>query len=623
MPLPRISGVLNNCPLHVLTPELYKQIELIANRKYQPTDGYELLKTTFAEFYGIEPSCFSWKDFKNCLEFQNPFDLQLVLGPVLRRFMAKNMYENLARNPAENEVYNTKNSYESSADDTEVETISSMSAEQFITYMTELHTQTSDEAAMNRLYNFGRYLSLSPIEMAEFVAEPLDIRVAWVQDGVTQTREAPLSSANPPIVTMYHQGGVEGAQAGGHFELCEGGSNAIDYQFEPDARLQNLAELFNLDVPELSEIGLDLLRDYITIINSPNVDRDQQLADFNLGVAQIIKFHWNSLFLPKERAKQYLGQLSDNTEHHLSRLPATYPHDDLSVLLNEVLTYQRTDESEPHKPNSNWNEYHYNTLLAILTPPLPQSQVTFSGNVGETQNDESNQRLWVLNKDEILALERQQIAETAALRIIINNRGLSTALYRFCNMSHITDNLSNDFLDLLCNDPNFESLANETLLRRCAEIERVNNAETEYLMEPSSPKRAENLTPNPNTPHFRHIYNPFGAFSETNPLLNAPGSQQSPFLQNAYFCMKVFQTFLALGATCALVIAILTCPPVAAVLGLSSIGGILVADIATKSAVLGLGMFATALSMFAFKPCFSTSTEQSRQYEPVSGGGNY
>ena len=132
MPLPRISGVLNNCPLHVLTPELYKQIELIANLAYQPTDGYELLKTTFAEFYHIEPSRFRWEDFKNCLEFQNPFDLQLVLGPVLRRFMAKNMYENLARNPAENEVYNTKNSYESSADDTEVETISSMNAEQFM-----------------------------------------------------------------------------------------------------------------------------------------------------------------------------------------------------------------------------------------------------------------------------------------------------------------------------------------------------------------------------------------------------------------------------------------------------------------------------------------------------------
>ncbi|NDH69062.1 MAG: hypothetical protein EBY22_14405, partial [Gammaproteobacteria bacterium] len=75
MPFPRISGVLNNCPLHVLTPELRAEITLLAEGGPQLFGdfilGYELFKTKFAEFYQSNPSSFSWENFAACIKDHN------------------------------------------------------------------------------------------------------------------------------------------------------------------------------------------------------------------------------------------------------------------------------------------------------------------------------------------------------------------------------------------------------------------------------------------------------------------------------------------------------------------------------------------------------------------------
>ena len=77
MPFSRISGVLNNCPLHVLTPELRAEIVLLANgcSTLSPDfiPNYEVFKTKFAEFYQINPSSFSWENFAACIKDHNDF----------------------------------------------------------------------------------------------------------------------------------------------------------------------------------------------------------------------------------------------------------------------------------------------------------------------------------------------------------------------------------------------------------------------------------------------------------------------------------------------------------------------------------------------------------------------
>ena len=165
MPFSRISGVLNNCPLHVLTPELRAEIVLLANgcSTLSPDfiPNYEVFKTKFAEFYQINPSSFSWENFAACIKDHNDFDLQMILGPVLRSVLAEKM-----RKDQENTVlYQAADERFCDAD-----------IDDFIDYKTQIQEN-------------GRYASLSPDEMFTFVAGPLGLAVKYHQEG--QDRQFP------------------------------------------------------------------------------------------------------------------------------------------------------------------------------------------------------------------------------------------------------------------------------------------------------------------------------------------------------------------------------------------------------------------------------------------------
>jgi hypothetical protein len=98
--LPKISGFLHNCGVHLAIPEILEAIDHFAREE----DGFEaknngpyiahkndylLLKKIFEKYYAI-PSL-TWKQLFSILTAElksNPLAQQIVLGPVLREFMS-------------------------------------------------------------------------------------------------------------------------------------------------------------------------------------------------------------------------------------------------------------------------------------------------------------------------------------------------------------------------------------------------------------------------------------------------------------------------------------------------------------------------------------------------------
>ncbi len=105
--LPELSATLHNCSVHAITPEIKELVLALGEFPNGDRSAYEavtkgnyiayaLLKTTFAEHYGINPKEFNWQDFSRTLQHYNAWDVQHVLGPVLRKFMAKIMKQHVA-----------------------------------------------------------------------------------------------------------------------------------------------------------------------------------------------------------------------------------------------------------------------------------------------------------------------------------------------------------------------------------------------------------------------------------------------------------------------------------------------------------------------------------------------
>lgn len=89
--LPKISGILNNCAVHCVVPEIMDQINEFANeakQEFQAPGAYETLKKLFGEYYALQD--LTWKKLRELLTSgvnNNSLAQQLILGPVLREFM--------------------------------------------------------------------------------------------------------------------------------------------------------------------------------------------------------------------------------------------------------------------------------------------------------------------------------------------------------------------------------------------------------------------------------------------------------------------------------------------------------------------------------------------------------
>ncbi len=640
MPFPRISGVLNNCPLHVLTSELRAEITLLAEGESQLSvvfiSGYDLFKTKFAEFYQSNPSSFSWENFAACIKDHNDFDLQMILGPVLRSVLA----ENMRKDHGNTLLYQAADEHYSDAD-----------IDDFINYKTQIQEN-------------GRYASLSPDEMFTFVASPLGLAVKYHQEE-GQDRQFPEDAqqealfVDRPCIAMFHQGGVEGAGAGGHFERTLGKEGRIDYEQASDVHLRIVAELFKQDSPALTKIGLYLLPLYMEIIvcklRNRGADVSEMLETFHLTVAQIEKFLYNRLYVPKRQAEKLLGHLTTEASILIEGIPEleTIEYDEsIKSLIGVHLDF---DPFVPPKLAA-LSEQHYEIALTLLTPPVPQNQAHSYRRSPELAPGE----VWKLQANEISAL--QSVANGYAEHIIFD-QGLSGRLYALCNRPEIARELLPDFLELLARDDCFDQKASETLKDRVlnrrnfdtpATVGRsvlLSDGSRSTMFSPGNmlksglwtqhtpysadvglhedyssgldeegesiyyfnivDKRGQptSMLPSNRKLRFKHpdaddrvheIKVNSGTVAPGNCGLPLRSTQPAPSDLNTCFWLRAIQGCLAIGGVCA-VIAVLSCPPVAAALGLATVFGVAVSDIAVTATFLAGTSVLLAASMFAVK----------------------
>ena len=281
MPYPQISPVLNNCPFYALTPEIKEEIlNFAADDAHDNGHNaqYNLLKEHFSAYYGIDP--LSWKDFGGILNNYNPFDLQIVLGPVLRSF-SKEMMEK----------------------DKDSDWIIALAAGMNI-YDVEEYIKASTEINVHN----GRYDSLNPDHMFRYLASPLGLSLTYEKTGdPKQTFDA----VNPvAAINVYHQGNIQGAQAGGHWERTAKATDAVDYQSAADTQLTPLLPVLG-DNAVLNSVGINLLKQHVQLMHryeKHNYDITSEVQDLMLTGAQVHQYMWNMNFVLQPLAVELLGK---------------------------------------------------------------------------------------------------------------------------------------------------------------------------------------------------------------------------------------------------------------------------------------------------------------------------
>ena len=299
MPFPKLSAVFNNCPLHALTPEIKEQVLRFAAIKGYDNghnDQYEQLKVAFATFYDIDPTVLDWQQFAGILNSYNAFDTQIILGPVLRLYMKDEVGGN-------DDIGIIAGAYD-------------MSVEQYLAHLTEVNPANA------------RYFSLSPDEVAAYVAKQLGFSIKYhPQVGANNTIEAtnPIST-----ISMFHSGGAEGAEAGGHWERTNNGEDSIDYKNAADTQLLDISSLLGNEL-DLNEVGLRLLKDHMRLtLNGQAILGTDVFAEANaevaLTAAQISKYIHNVRAVPKNMAIDLLGgNLTEGTLAFIQHYDAFVP----------------------------------------------------------------------------------------------------------------------------------------------------------------------------------------------------------------------------------------------------------------------------------------------------------
>jgi len=243
MPMPKISAVLNNCALHAITPEIREVVQSGTSPLQEFREGYEWLKQCFAEYYKFEN--LEWSHFAEILSSYNPFELQIILGPVLREFM------DVTINRSENGG-----------------TVSALAVSSGIkpeNYKTTLTTIQSDK--------HGRYQDLSPDEVQIFIGYYLGLAIAYKKNRSEDVRCWCRDKQQIKDIVLYHVGGAEGASAGGHWErTCE------DVE-EEESELIAITALLGNDYA-LTLDGLEYLKRYVKA-KKDNEDTSAIIAEAN------------------------------------------------------------------------------------------------------------------------------------------------------------------------------------------------------------------------------------------------------------------------------------------------------------------------------------------------------
>lgn len=260
MPEPRISAIMNNCLLHSITPELVLIIQQISQSN-QPTPGYDLLKQLFVEFYQIKDN-FSWQDFSNLLNHYNPFDRQILFGPVLREYMAE-ILETCEEGILDGR---TKKQFNS----------------EFLT-----------------LGDNGRYATLDPFATFHLVIKHLEIGMTVERHGIQRY----ISDETKHIIALKYVGADDFSY---HFERSI--EDIIDYSEQPDCKLAFITKHIEED-KDNTLFMLDLIKQHVRALLAGPTDfsevylhLQEQLQHFDEHNKIMLQMIGNGLKLESARA---------------------------------------------------------------------------------------------------------------------------------------------------------------------------------------------------------------------------------------------------------------------------------------------------------------------------------
>lgn len=257
MPHPKLTAILNNCALHAITPEICAEItEYGRNEAYdnQHNPHYLRLKDVFAEFYGFDVEKFTWKHLDGILGQYNPFEQQVILGPVLRNLLKYFMRENTFATETFAQAEPT-----------------AISVEDYI----QLYTEPRDEL-------LGRYKPIGPYEVAVFFGTNLGLSIFYHQGNNADGEHVENEIA---VVEIFHSGDAEGI-AGGHWERAADVRGCIDYQLDESTKLGFLLPLLG-EHPVVSQFGLELLKGYV--LNAA-INNERKLDRIKLSCSQIQQY---------------------------------------------------------------------------------------------------------------------------------------------------------------------------------------------------------------------------------------------------------------------------------------------------------------------------------------------
>ena len=219
VPEPRISAIMNNCLLHAITPELCLMISTMSDEILQAYPGYEHLKKSFADFYQL-PEDFDWQHFSQLLSQYNPFDVQMILGPVLRRVIE----ENLVNVAEDHDAFDGKTKQEFVED-------------------------------MLTLGENGRYQMLDPFILMNFLTNDLGLTLKIQKYG--EQCYVPVSPIDGLVSSLQHAGEDDASY---HFER---GIDPIDYSQSQCSRLNFITQLINEESKVETLFLIDLIRRHV------------------------------------------------------------------------------------------------------------------------------------------------------------------------------------------------------------------------------------------------------------------------------------------------------------------------------------------------------------------------
>jgi hypothetical protein len=246
------------------------------------------------------------------------------MGPVLRKFMADKMNGNEFVQMV------------AMANDKDVD--------EYIKGMTEVNPQT------------GRYESLAPDEVFSYIGQYLGLSLQYFKNGRGETSKSENAIAT---IQMYHQGGLDGAQAGGHWERTDGALNSIDFEQKEDTKLKSLLPLLGND-NDINTYGFDLLKKHIYA--TENADKDT-LIKLDISAKQIGFCIKALTVLPKERVLVLVDNgLTDEAKKFLDKyIPALQER--------EPIYEQWFLASSDKKPKLLPQEEE--VIKELLSPPIP------------------------------------------------------------------------------------------------------------------------------------------------------------------------------------------------------------------------------------------------------------